>query len=955
MADQLGRIAAALAEHYRVEREIGAGGMATVYLAEDLKHHRRVAVKVLRPDLAASLGPERFLREIEVAARLTHPHILPLLDSGEAGGFLYYVMPFVEGQSLRARITRDRELPINEAVRLVRDVVDALAHAHAHGVVHRDIKPDNVLVADRHALVTDFGVAKAISEATGRQQLTTAGVALGTPAYMAPEQAAADPHVDHRADIYAVGAMAYELMTGAPPFAGPTPQAVLAAHLTEAPEPVSRRRVSVPPPLESVIMRCLEKRPADRWQSAGELLDAIENVTTPTLGTTPAGTAPVTAVPRQRRWIAGAAAGAAGLVALSVVLWRGRVAASEDGMAPAARPLGDRPWVIVAAFDGTGGDNELRSATQALVRAALDQSELVITVPPDELAAALRAAGRAETTGVTNALARELAVRNEVAHVVQGRVDQLGNELSILLHVVTAQDGRVAATASGTAAETAELVPRIAELVAELTPTLGGNVVGRRAATDLLSAMTPSFEAFKLWREGVDLYGLGDGVAARAMFRQALALDPDFASAWAYVGHTFWVTGPQDSANISYQRALARPDRLSPGSRLSTQALLALNRNDVAGALAMFEQLDRQGRPWYHNHGLTLVYLRRHQEAAETYRRALQRQLRPSPLTLNNLSTPLFRTGAFDEARQVFRQLDSMSHVGAPLRALTLASLDGDWDRLEQQATALRDDPGTRPGWRFEAARTAAGVKFLRGQVSAALRDLERAGDAADAADQTADSRLAVGISAVQSWYLEGRARPEANLDPADTVSLAATFTRAIRAATVGDTTAARRLAARLRARPEHGDGRMGASPEFIDGVIAAQGGRWREVLDRLRPAAARGDGGDIGRLVLGTPRIPRLWLVAEAYRRLGVPDSAAIFFERVADLKGSELEVRYRAELYPFVHRRLAQVYGEMGQRERARDHWNRFLEVFTNPDPEFADMVTEGKAALARLSREP
>jgi serine/threonine-protein kinase len=201
MADQLERLKVALANRYQIERELGSGGMATVYLAEDLKHHRKVAVKVLRPELAAALGADRFHREIEIAANLNHPHVLPLLDSGEADTFLYYVMPFVEGQSLRDKLAQEGELPIGEAVRIIRDVVDALAHAHKHGVVHRDIKPDNVLLSERHALVTDFGVAKAVSEATGAEKLTTEGVALGTPSYMSPEQAAADPHIDHRADI----------------------------------------------------------------------------------------------------------------------------------------------------------------------------------------------------------------------------------------------------------------------------------------------------------------------------------------------------------------------------------------------------------------------------------------------------------------------------------------------------------------------------------------------------------------------------------------------------------------------------------------------------------------------------------------------------------------------------------------------------------------------------------
>jgi Tol biopolymer transport system component len=282
--------------------------MATVYLARDLRHERLVALKVLRPELAATLGPERFLQEIKLAAQLQHPHILPVHDSGEAAGFLYYVMPYVEGESLRTRLARHGELPIHDAVKVLLEVTDALAYAHSRGVVHRDIKPDNVLLSGRHALVMDFGVAKAVSEATGRQQLTTAGVALGTPAYMAPEQAAAEPHLDHRVDLYAVGAMGYELLTGTPPFTGRSSQEVLAAHMTQRPELLCVRRPACPPGLEAVIMRCLEKRPADRWQTAEELMTQLEPLATPSGGTTPTTTRPLEAVvpapsPRWRTWL----------------------------------------------------------------------------------------------------------------------------------------------------------------------------------------------------------------------------------------------------------------------------------------------------------------------------------------------------------------------------------------------------------------------------------------------------------------------------------------------------------------------------------------------------------------------------------------------------------------------------------------------------------------------------
>ena len=302
MANVPDHLSAAVADRYHIERELGEGGMATVYLAQDLRHRRRVAIKVLKPAIAMSLGHGRFLREIEVAARLTHPHILPLLDSGAVGTdppTLFYVMPYIDGDSLRARIDRDGELPVADAIRIMREIADALASAHEHGVVHRDIKPDNVMLSGRHALVMDFGVAKAVSEATGSHTVTTAGVALGTPTYMAPEQATADPHLDHRVDIYALGAVGYEMLTGRPPFTGRTPQAVLAAHVTQAPDPLERHRPGVPSALADVIMKCLAKRPADRYQSAEEVLAELEPLVSG--GTTPVGMSPASAAPPARR------------------------------------------------------------------------------------------------------------------------------------------------------------------------------------------------------------------------------------------------------------------------------------------------------------------------------------------------------------------------------------------------------------------------------------------------------------------------------------------------------------------------------------------------------------------------------------------------------------------------------------------------------------------------------
>ncbi|HET7621651.1 MAG TPA: serine/threonine-protein kinase, partial [Gemmatimonadaceae bacterium] len=379
------RLGAALAERYRIERELGAGGMATVYLAEDLRHHREVALKVLKPELGESLGSERFLREIEIAARLTHPHILALYDSGSAARALYYVMPYVRGESLRARLTREGALPIGEARHILRDVADALAAAHREGVVHRDIKPENILLTDGHALVADFGVAKAVSDAaTSEATLTTAGMAVGTPAYMAPEQAAGDPKVDSRADLYALGVVAYELLTGYAPFAGATAQQVLAAQISENPEPVTKRRASIPPALAALVMQCLEKHPADRPRSAEEVVAVLDQIQT---GATSAGAAPHdlrrAAPSARRRWIPIALGGAlTALLAAGAVAFlradgrRSPRAFATDATADSVRSIAVLPFRMLGgdsagAYFGDGVSEEILSSLSRLPRLAV--------------------------------------------------------------------------------------------------------------------------------------------------------------------------------------------------------------------------------------------------------------------------------------------------------------------------------------------------------------------------------------------------------------------------------------------------------------------------------------------------------------------------------------------------------------------------------------------------------
>ena len=387
MSDALERLGAALAEHYTIEREIGAGGMATVYLARDLKHDRKVALKVLRPELAAVLGIERFLSEIRVTAHLQHPHILPLFDSGQAGGLIYYVMPHVEGKSLRHRLEREKHLPIEEAVGLASSVASALDYAHRHGVIHRDIKPENILFQDGQAVVADFGIALALTAAAG-SRLTETGLSLGTPQYMSPEQATGDRVIDARSDIYSLGAVLYEMLAGEPPHTGPTVQSVIAKVVTDRPRPLRQLRESVPPHVEAADLKALAKLPADRFQTAAHFVDALAR---PGWSGVSAAAAPDSsaAAPERpgRRAVRDVAPLAVAAIATSLALWVSVRPRPEAPARPVARftlvlppsaPMSDVPAGTTVAMSPDGSRIIYLSAASTgnqLFSRTLDQLE----------------------------------------------------------------------------------------------------------------------------------------------------------------------------------------------------------------------------------------------------------------------------------------------------------------------------------------------------------------------------------------------------------------------------------------------------------------------------------------------------------------------------------------------------------------------------------------------------
>jgi serine/threonine protein kinase/tetratricopeptide (TPR) repeat protein len=516
---------------YTIERELGGGGMSRVYVASESALGRMVVIKLLPPELAAGVSTERFRREIQLAARLQHPHIVPLLTAGESDGLPYFTMPYIDGESLRVRLAKRGEMPVAEAVRVLREIASALAYAHAHGVVHRDIKPDNVLLSGGAAMVTDFGVAKALSASSNAEHggVTSLGVALGTPAYMAPEQASADPTVDHRADVYAFGILAYELLTGQTPFGGRTPQGLLAAHVTEPPEPIQKRRASLPPALAALVMRCLEKRPADRPQTAEEIVHALDDLTTPSGGMPPTLVVAPTKTPTSssgRRIVFAAAAVVAVLVLGGAgYAWRSRAIVST---ADAATVL----TLAVLPFDNAGA-NDQASFTDGLTDAVTAKLSALPTL------AVIDRRSSAQYRASTKP-AKQIGTELGVSYLLEGVVRWAKDRAGVWRAQVTPTlvDAR-----TGTTKWTGEPV-----IVAPDDPFSAQSAIATKVVDALEIALRPTDraelqrpyssnpEAFASYERGKAIFtaarGPSDFRRAIAEYAHAVELDSTFADAW---------------------------------------------------------------------------------------------------------------------------------------------------------------------------------------------------------------------------------------------------------------------------------------------------------------------------------------------------------------------------------------------------------------------------------------
>ena len=566
MPSSFERLKAAIADHYVIERELGHGAMATVYLAKDLKHNREVAVKVLLADLGFALGPERFRREIDLATNLSHPHILPIYDSGEADGELYYVMPYVAGESLRARLNRERQLPVDEALRIAAEVASALDHSHRHGIIHRDIKPENILLEDGQALVADFGIARAVS-AVGEGKLTSTGVSLGTPTYMSPEQGMADPNLDGRTDIYSLGCVLYEMLAGSPPFTGRTTQALIARHSLDSVPSLTIVRQTIPEEVEDVVLCALAKVPADRFSTAGEFADALNSVRqggSSNVRRTRAGRA---RKGKPRKWGVVALAAAIGVIVVTGAAWAGKAFLWDARRAAAANAVagGLKPQrIAVLYFKDLSPDKHLGYLADGLTESLIDQlgqvSALEVIsvggvkqfrggdITRDSIARALGAGTLVDGTvtpdgkdvrvsmrvidGNSDTQFDEASVTESPANALELRT-KLAEQLSLMLRQWLRDEIRLRELRAGTQNPKAWSLVQQAEKIRKDADLLdqGGNPAN--AASRLLTADTLLVQAEALdpkWAEPVVLQGR---IASR---QERLSTDPAAAAKWITVG-----------------------------------------------------------------------------------------------------------------------------------------------------------------------------------------------------------------------------------------------------------------------------------------------------------------------------------------------------------------------------------------------------------------------------------
>ena len=950
------RLSKVLADRYRVERELGAGGMATVYLAQDLKHDRKVAIKVLRTELAQVLGADRFIQEIKTIAHLQHPNILPLFDSGvipgrpdgqsagrqESAEVPYYVMPYIEGESLHARIAREGKLSNADATRIFREVADALSYAHRHGVVHRDIKPDNILLSENHAIVADFGVAKAVSASvTSGGGLTTVGMVIGTPAYMAPEQAAGDPTLDHRADIYALGALGYEMLTGQEMFPGRTPQAVIAAHITESPVPLARRAPGCPPALAALITRCLEKDPARRPQNASEILAALDSAI-------PTG-------PGRPRWLLwGVAAAAivlviAGLFAAGVIGGRSLLA---QGVLEARDPI------LVADVTNRTRDSLLGLTVTEALRVDLTQSRAVALVSPGDIQKALARMGRATDLPLDPTLAREVAQRQGYKAYVTGEIGTAGTGFVISAQLVSTANGEVLAAVRETARDSTGIIEAIGQVSRQLRRKIGESLRNVSSDRPLEQVTTPSLDALRKYSLATQLTNtVGDFDRADALLEEAVAIDTGFAMAWRKLGVNLGNAGGQRSrARQAIEKAYAHRDRLTELERYMTMGTYFTRvQQDPERALAAYQSaldIDPRYMGAINNMGLIYGQLKDQAHAEEAYRRAIGIDSN-SAIALFNLYEVLVQEGKLDQADSTVSIATRRfpAHDNTPYARWSLAYNRGDEATMRRVVQSFRDSAGADRGNHAFASVMLAELGLLHGKLREGegfIRDAIQDGQSRGSKRRVLQNSLWLG--GIDVWYRGDRVGGLRKMDAALArfpLSQMDTLDRPYLDLAYGYAMAGRPDRARAYlAEFEKIDPSLRANDEgyriSVHGMVTLSEGHADAAIHEMQAGMALDPC-----LYCGLPDLGR------AFTAAGQPDSAIAAYERYLSLHSPD-KIDFDNYELPVMYRQLGELYEKKGDRTRALDYYGRFVELWRDADPDLQPQVAEIRQRMAGLASE-
>jgi len=692
----LDRLKTALGDSYAIERELGEGGMATVYLAEDLKHRRKVAVKVLKPELAAAVGHERFLREITTTANLRHPHILPLYDSGEADGFLYYVMPYVEGESLQARLAREKQLPLDDALQIAREVADALSYAHAHDVIHRDIKPDNIMLESGHAVVADFGIARAL-DAAGGEALTQTGIAVGTPVYMSPEQASGGSDVDGRSDLYALGCVLYEMLGGQPPFTGSTAESLVHQHVMVEAPPITNLRPAVPAPVVAALARALAKAPADRFNPVGMFATALA----PDAATVSHQALPAASSPNRSVWIAVGSLVVAAALAAGFFL--------RGSGTPSAGAIPGERSVAVLLFENIGGDPESEYFSAGITEDIIAH----LSKNPDiKVVRALQYTGSATSM---REVGRDLGVNT----VLGGSVRQAGDDVRVVAQLIDTE------TEENLWAETYDrklhnIFAIQTDIARNITEAMGAVLVPEAGSA---GPPTRDLEAYQLYLRGrfSRSQRTDEGIRRSvSFFEQAIARDSTFAEAYAGLAETWILASAYTGATAdeSLRQALQAADRALEldsalaGAYAARGMALGWLARDFDGGVAELRRAI-EANPGYakahHWLGISLAVLGRLDEGIVELEQAVE--LEPLSLIIHDeLAWMSFFSGQWEKAEAEFDKAIELDprFPKAYLGSAEMYRLTGrhelEAERLERW-NALLDVPAYRPGSIEEAFR----------------------------------------------------------------------------------------------------------------------------------------------------------------------------------------------------------------------------------------------------------